>query len=124
MATIKASESANSLSGLVDPDPRCYFCHHEAGHDEELVDAKKFLVCNCKFVTHTSCWNTHIFEKKEHKCPICDKTVGRIYVVAESETRIISGWPCKSWKTCFYLTLAIGVIFVAGFVVGMILNRR
>jgi hypothetical protein len=124
MASMKTSDSATSLSGLVDPDPRCYFCHQEGGLDEELIDAKKFLMCNCKFKTHTTCWNTYIFEKKEHKCPMCEKVVGRVYVVAETETRITPCWPCRNWKTLFYVVLVIGIIFVAGFVVGMILNKK
>lgn len=124
MAAMKASDSTNSLSGLTGEEPRCYFCHQEAGHDEEIVDASKFLVCHCKFKTHTTCWNTHIFEHKEHKCPMCEKTVGRVYVVAEAETRIISGLSCKNWKTWTYIVIIIAVIFVAGFVVGMILTKR
>jgi hypothetical protein len=73
--TMKASDSANSLTALYPDEPECFVCLESDNNDknEPVVHSSILRTCGCKFMVHPICWNEWIKDKTDFDCPICRK---------------------------------------------------
>lgn len=74
---MKASDSANSLTGLTEAqeEKSCFICLESDINErgEPLVDSKLLRNCGCRFAVHPACWNRWMKNKSDYDCPICQK---------------------------------------------------
>lgn len=121
---MKASESANSLTGLTDQvevqieDNACFICLDELNDTgEPLVDSSMLRTCGCRFKVHPACWNEWMKGKTDYDCPICRKkslTTGKPPVPQMP----VSEWPMERERGMKRPLMAlITAIFLTGSIV-------
>jgi hypothetical protein len=122
---MKASDSANSLTELNQPEFReksCFICLEEdLLNGEPLVDSKLLRNCGCRFSVHPACWNEWLKGKSDYDCPICRKdSMLRIKIppnpvlsIHYEEQYRSSIWKPLRYGVCLLVLVGIIILIVA-----------